>query len=271
MTLTDKLKILDDKIKANQVQYDLGREAAKTSALSSKDLLEKCKYLTGEDLGHRQNVLEKTKFEYSPLGMSLSKSFKKDNVKNIANRESDFDYDGKYKFYRFYKQYDEFEEMSLDSKHNKMKEFKRLLNNFKSLKPLKQETQLKKERIMKNVDELYKKYYNFYKNDFDNDDELSEAKKKPFDYKQFELFDKTDKELTLDGKTKKDKESELTALPKWLHSKNDFKEAIKLIEDIKADTNNVKSNGNKKVFNDLNELINNIKSNKTTKKVPLIK
>ena len=56
---------------------------------------------------------------------------------------------------------------------------------------------------MKNVDELYKKYYNFYKNDFDNDDELSEAKKKPFDYKQFELFDKTDKELTLDGKQKK--------------------------------------------------------------------
>ena len=30
MTLTDKLKILDDKIKANQAQYDLGREAAKT-------------------------------------------------------------------------------------------------------------------------------------------------------------------------------------------------------------------------------------------------
>ena len=29
MTLTDELKILDDKIKANQAQYDLGREAAK--------------------------------------------------------------------------------------------------------------------------------------------------------------------------------------------------------------------------------------------------
>ena len=266
MTLTDELKILDDKIKANQAQYDLGREAAKISALSSKDLLEKYEYLTGEDLGHRPSVLEKTKFEYSPLGMSLSKSFKKDNVKNIANRESDFNYDGKYKFYRFYKQYDEFEEMSLDSKHNKMKEFKRLLNNFKSLKPLKQETQLKKERIMKNVDELYKKYYNFYKNDFDNDDELSEAKKKKFDYKQFELFDKTEKELTLDGKTKKNKKPKLTALPKWLYSKNDFIEAIKLIEDIKVDKNNVKPNGDKKVFNDLNELINNIKNSKTKKK-----
>ena len=29
MTLTDELKILDDKIKANQAQYDLGREATK--------------------------------------------------------------------------------------------------------------------------------------------------------------------------------------------------------------------------------------------------
>ena len=41
MTLTDEHKILDNKIKANQAQYDLGREAAKISVLSSKDLLEK--------------------------------------------------------------------------------------------------------------------------------------------------------------------------------------------------------------------------------------
>ena len=95
MTLTDERKILDDKIKANQAQYDLSKEAAKISALSSKDLLEKYEYLTGEDLGHRPSVLEKTKFEYSPLGMSLSKSFKKANVKNIANRKNDFNYDGK--------------------------------------------------------------------------------------------------------------------------------------------------------------------------------
>ena len=39
MALSDELKILDDKIKANQGQYDLGREAAKISALSSKDSL----------------------------------------------------------------------------------------------------------------------------------------------------------------------------------------------------------------------------------------
>ena len=40
MTLTAELKILDGKIKANQTHYDLSREAAKISALSSKDLLE---------------------------------------------------------------------------------------------------------------------------------------------------------------------------------------------------------------------------------------
>ena len=134
MTLTDELKILDNNIKANQAQYDLGREAAKIFALSSKGLLEKYECLTGEDLGHRPSVLEKTKFEYSPLGMSLSKSFKKDNVKNIANRESDFNYDSNYKFYKFYKQYDEFEEMSLDSKYNRIKEFNKLLIKFKSLR-----------------------------------------------------------------------------------------------------------------------------------------
>ena len=134
--------------------------------------------------------------------------------------------------------------MSLDSEHNKMKEFKRLFHILKNLRPINRETQLKKEQIMKNVDELYKKYYNAYKNDYE-DDELIEAKKKKFDQKQFELFDKTDKELTLDGKTKKDEESKLTALPKWLHSINDFKEAIKLIEDTRSATNNIKSNGDK--------------------------
>ena len=56
---------------------------------------------------------------------------------------------------------------------------------------------------MKNVQEIYEKYYNAYNNDYDND-ELNEGKKK-IDYRQFELFDKTDKKL--DGETKIDEES----------------------------------------------------------------
>ena len=53
MKLTDKLKILDDKIKADQAQYDLDREVANISALSSKEL-DKYEYLTGEDLGYKK-------------------------------------------------------------------------------------------------------------------------------------------------------------------------------------------------------------------------
>ena len=49
MKLTDELKILDNKITANQAHYDLNREAAKISALPSTNLLDKYEYWTGED------------------------------------------------------------------------------------------------------------------------------------------------------------------------------------------------------------------------------
>ena len=59
------------------------------------------------------------------------------------------------------------------------------------------------------------------------------------------MVDKTDEELKLDDETKYLK---LTALPRWLNSKNDFNEAAKLINDIRDDTNNVKSDSGDKMF-----------------------
>ena len=53
MTVTDQFKIIDNKIKANQAQYDLDRLAARISAYCSGDL-RKYEYLTGEDLGYKQ-------------------------------------------------------------------------------------------------------------------------------------------------------------------------------------------------------------------------
>ena len=50
MTVTDQIKFLDRKIKQNESQYDLDREVAKISALSSNNL-DKYELLTGEDLG----------------------------------------------------------------------------------------------------------------------------------------------------------------------------------------------------------------------------
>ena len=150
---------------------------AKTSALSYKDPLDKYEYLTGEDLGHKPSVFEKARFEYSPLGMPLSKAFKKNEVKSVAKSISDFNHDSKHAFYRFYKRHNEFEEMSLDSKYNRMKEINKLLINFKAINTQK-EKQLKKEQIMRNVDKSYEKYYNAYSSYCDADGELNEAKRK---------------------------------------------------------------------------------------------
>ena len=58
MTVTDQLKIIDNKIKVNQSQYDLDRLAAKISAYSSGNL-RKYEYLTGEDLGYKPRYLNK--------------------------------------------------------------------------------------------------------------------------------------------------------------------------------------------------------------------
>ena len=58
MTVTDQLKIIDNKIKANQAQYDLDRLAVKISAYSSGDL-RKYERLTGEDLGYKLVYLNK--------------------------------------------------------------------------------------------------------------------------------------------------------------------------------------------------------------------
>ena len=67
MTVTDQIKILARKVMQNEAQYDLDRKAAKISALSSNNL-DKYEYLTGEDLGYKPSVIEKAKFEDSPLG-----------------------------------------------------------------------------------------------------------------------------------------------------------------------------------------------------------
>ena len=72
MTIEEQIKILDDKIKENQADYDLYIQNAKISALSSGKL-DKYEYLTGEDLGYGPDPVQKAKFEYSPLGQVFDK------------------------------------------------------------------------------------------------------------------------------------------------------------------------------------------------------
>ena len=93
MTRKEQNKILDDKIKANNAQYNLDRMNAEISAYSSGDLhLHKYEYLTKKDLNYKPNAFKQAKFEYLPLGKvftdGLNKTDKKGLLKRLKNIES---------------------------------------------------------------------------------------------------------------------------------------------------------------------------------------
>ena len=73
---------IDGQIKDEKLQYDISREAAKMSVLSSGKL-NKYEYLTGEEIlpSNKQQITEQAKFEYSPLGKAFEKQ-----VKTIENQ-----------------------------------------------------------------------------------------------------------------------------------------------------------------------------------------
>ena len=76
---------IDDQIRDEKLQYDINREAAKISALSSGKI-DKYEYLTGEEIlpSNQRKIIEQAKFTYSPLGKAFEKQIKtiKDQGKN---------------------------------------------------------------------------------------------------------------------------------------------------------------------------------------------
>ena len=72
-----KIMAINDQIRDAKIQYDINKEAAKISALSSKNC-HKYKCLTGEDIlpSNQQQITEQAKFTYSPLGKAFEKQIK---------------------------------------------------------------------------------------------------------------------------------------------------------------------------------------------------
>ena len=95
MMRKEQNKILDDKIKVNNAQYNLDRMNAEISAYSSSDL-SIYEYLTKKYLNYKPNAFEQAKFEYSPLGKvfidGLNKTNKKEDLfkrlKNIEDKSN---------------------------------------------------------------------------------------------------------------------------------------------------------------------------------------
>ena len=94
-TRKEQVKILDNKIKANERQHELDRINQEISAYSSGDL-PIYEYLTKKDLGYKPDAFEQARFEYSPLGKvfidGLDKSDKNEGLlkrlKNIEDKNN---------------------------------------------------------------------------------------------------------------------------------------------------------------------------------------
>ena len=65
------------RLEIKKLQYDINRETAKISALSSGKT-DKYEYLTGEGIlpSHQHQITEQAKFTYSPLGKAFEKQIK---------------------------------------------------------------------------------------------------------------------------------------------------------------------------------------------------
>ena len=68
---------INDQIRDEKLQYDINRNVAKISALSSGKI-DKHEYLTGEEISqsNQKQIIEKAKFTYSPLENAFDKETK---------------------------------------------------------------------------------------------------------------------------------------------------------------------------------------------------
>ena len=76
----------ENQIRDEKLQFDINREAAKISALSSGKI-NKYEDLTGEDIlpSNQQQITEQAKFTYSPLGKAFEKQTKTIEDKKKTN------------------------------------------------------------------------------------------------------------------------------------------------------------------------------------------
>ena len=68
---------INDQIRDENLQYNINRNAADISPLSSSKI-DKYEYLTGKEIlpSNQQQIVEKAKFTYSPLGKAFEKQIK---------------------------------------------------------------------------------------------------------------------------------------------------------------------------------------------------
>ena len=169
MAVSEKIKTINNKIEQNKTLYDLDRQTAKISALSSENV-SRYQLLTGKDLLPKKDLIEKAatmkRFEYPSLGRELTaqtdisnKQYQaldkiheldetineKPSLKNYS--KSYLIYDSNYKFYKCYHDIKKFDNFSLKSKHLFQVNFSGDLDKFSKLKTQKEKTEKKNKCV----------------------------------------------------------------------------------------------------------------------------
>ena len=195
MSISEKIKAINNKIEQNEAHCHLERQTANISALSSENVI-KYKFVTGKDVLPEKDLLEKTaaikKFEYSILDKELKaqidiarkqyqnldntyeydKIIKKEKPTLKKYNRSNLIYDSKYKFYPYYN-IKNFGSLSRVSKYPILFLFYSKLNKSNNMNPRKGPTKDKKMTEYDNASELYNEYLEIYFNQYMT---LSDAK-----------------------------------------------------------------------------------------------
>ena len=173
MSISEKIKTIDNKIEQNKAQYDLDRQTAKISTLSLGNV-NKYEFLTTKDILPEEDLLEKAaalkRFEYSAVSKELKAQIdiakklyqKLDNTDETINKKStlnsysksDLIYDTSHSFFKYYNDNKKFDNLSFKSKYSFLAEF--LAEFF--LKPQNKITKKKKAKVYRTVSELCNKF-----------------------------------------------------------------------------------------------------------------
>ena len=137
MSISEKIKAINNKIEQTKAQYNLDRQTPKMSALSSGNV-SKYEILTGKDDLSEKDLSEKAatinRFEYSPLGKELKAQtdiakkqyqklddahefheiIKKEKLTLENYSKSDLIYNSNYSFYKYYPDSNKFNNLSVE-------------------------------------------------------------------------------------------------------------------------------------------------------------
>ena len=137
-------------------------------------------------------MLEKTKFEYSPLGAVLSDNVKKKtntNKVNIKKRKDKKLINNSQHSFKKFEDIDEFKELSLDSVYKKLNDFLKRVNKLKNVDPQTNENKVLKPKVLDNAGYLFHELYYIYKGKYNEEKEgLNTKNKKLFYHKKIETY-----------------------------------------------------------------------------------